>query len=60
MSKIIVTIDAEGNLTTEVQGVTGSGCETLLNALTAELGETTEDNTKPEYWDEAAVEFDYA
>lgn len=51
MSKISVTILSDGKITTVVQGVKGAGCESLLEALTREIGQVIDDQATSEYWE---------
>lgn len=53
--KIIVTIDKKGGISYVVQGVKGSGCAALTQAIDA-LGTVTETKTTNEYCELPAVQ----
>lgn len=57
MAKIRVKIAKDGKVETEVQGVKGTGCQALLDALTANLGATIEDNATGEYYEAEQGEY---
>ena len=46
--EIIITVDLNGNITTEVDGVIGQGCTALTEALEKALGEVENRTMKPE------------
>jgi hypothetical protein len=48
--EIMVTIDDDGNVSYEVKGVKGSGCEELTKELDAELGTVLENKKLPEFF----------
>jgi len=47
--RIEVNIDAAGGITVQAQGVNGSGCTALTQALERELGSVTQDEKTAEY-----------
>lgn len=50
MSKTItITIDAEGNVSADLEGYHGKGCNKDLTDLIAGLGVCTKETIKPEY-----------
>jgi hypothetical protein len=52
---ITVTIDAEGNVKVEANGVTGSGCAALTKEIERALGTTTGDSKKPEWFNQTGA-----
>lgn len=56
MSTIKVTITPTGKIETEVQGVKGTGCTAILDALTAHLGTVIDDAPTAEYYEAEAWE----
>jgi len=48
--EVIVTIDAEGNVTVGAQGVAGSGCKALTRDIEQALGSVVADRATPEMW----------
>lgn len=53
--RVIVTISPTGKVLVEADGVIGSGCEALTQAMRDGLGETVEEQKKPEYYARQAV-----
>jgi len=53
--RVIVTISPTGKVQVEADGVVGSGCEALTQAMQEGLGETVESQKKPEYYSQQAV-----
>ena len=51
MITIKVTISPKGKIETEVQGVKGTGCTAILDALTAQIGTAVEDRPTDEYYE---------
>jgi hypothetical protein len=51
MSQIKVRIGRTGQVTIDVLNAQGSQCSTLTKVLEQELGETTHDHLKPEYFE---------
>lgn len=52
MPQIIIKISkAGGAVEVEAHGIKGTGCDALLSALSAELGEVIEDQATAEYWE---------
>lgn len=49
MEQIVVTIDTGAEVTVEVKGHAGPGCQQLTKALETALGETTKDRTTHEF-----------
>ena len=54
-AKVIVSISPTGKVQVEADGVIGSGCEALTQAMRDGLGETVEEQKKPEYYARQAV-----
>jgi hypothetical protein len=52
MSKIICRIAKDGTVTVEVDGMKGEGCHDVTRAFQLALGQTVEEVTKPEYYDQ--------
>ena len=52
MKDIFVKIGKGGKITIEVDGVEGSGCEALTQAIASALGVTEQVNHKPQYYNE--------
>lgn len=50
MPEILVHIDPQGEVKVEASGVAGSGCQALTRALEQQLGSTTADVKKPEFY----------
>lgn len=50
MTRIVVTVDEQGQTTMKVEGATGSSCLLLTGALQKALGVTTEDRKLPEFY----------
>ncbi len=48
--EIVVKVDRKGKVTVEVNGVQGSGCQALTEALEAELGKKTGGAVKEEFF----------
>jgi len=53
--RVVVTISPTGKVQVEADGVIGSGCEALTQAMRDGLGETVEEQKKPEYYSQQAV-----
>lgn len=52
MAKVICRINAQGNVSFEVDGVKGTGCENLTRAFIEAIGTPTKIETKDEYYDQ--------
>jgi len=50
MQIVNVNIDVEGNVKVDAHGVQGSGCQALTKAIEESLGRVTDDQKKPEYF----------
>ena len=50
--ELIVTIGKDGNVTIDVQGFSGEGCEEFTKELEQELGVVIKRSKKPEYYQE--------
>lgn len=50
--ELIVTIGKDGNVTIDVQGFSGDGCEEFTKELEEELGVVIKRSKKPEYYQE--------
>jgi hypothetical protein len=53
MERVIVDIDAEGNVKVAGDGVRGAGCQALTRAIEEAIGQTTGDVKKAEYFQPA-------
>ena len=53
MPQVIITIDAQGQATVEAKNVTGSGCKKLTADIERALGQTSADQNKPEFFQQA-------
>jgi hypothetical protein len=51
MIKITVTISPKGQVKTEANGIKGTGCTAILDALTANIGSIVEDTPTAEYYE---------
>jgi len=58
-TRIIVKIGKDGNIETTVHGVKGTGCTALVDALTAQLGDTTADSETPEFYETSQSQLEY-
>lgn len=54
--RIELTIDAKGNVTSEVFGVSGQGCQQLTKQLETALGKVTADRKKSEFYQTQTVQ----
>jgi hypothetical protein len=52
MKEIEITIDQEGEVSIDVRGMKGKGCEKLAAALEKALGETKKKVLKPEFFEQ--------
>lgn len=53
MESVEVIIDKEGKVKVEVNGCTGSSCQTLTEGIEKALGTVQADDLKPEYFKQA-------
>lgn len=49
MTQIVININPNGKVTTEVNGHAGSSCKELTRGIEKSLGVTTDDVKKPEF-----------
>ena len=54
MPEVHVTISAAGDVQVEAQCVSGMGCSQLTRAIEQEIGRTTADAKKPEFYQQAS------
>lgn len=52
--QILVTVDPQGNSQVEARGVPGTRCVELTAAIERALGRTVENQTTPEFYQQAA------
>jgi len=58
MSQLTVIISPTGHVTIDVLGGTGNQCHTLTRMLEQALGETHQDTTKPEFFEQTQANHD--